>query len=112
MKTQGFVFALAFLANVGHCIAKDPIPNSTKVVQSKPVAEIVETTTPHKTVEENQQEQIFNSCLIDSECINLSFSNDRMPDTTNFNVIEYYIKNVMPLIKKVNSRSFEMIEIL
>lgn len=96
--------------------AKENI-SEIKTEISKPTAEANETLvvqTPQLAVsEQNQQDpKCSGTCMFETELINLSFSNENIPDTTNFNVIEYYIKNVMHLLKNVDPNSIEMIEVL
>lgn len=115
MKIQRFVFALAFLlANVGFIYA-EPITSDSKVVKpTADVADINSTQSPSQNPVE--QGELFPKIDVtykyQIESLNLTFSNDEQPDTTNFSVIEYYIKNVAPLTKKVgcDSKSIGMIE--
>jgi len=118
MRIHRIVFALALLLAFSvQGFAKESISSEIKTESSKPTAEANDASmiqTPLLAIpEQNQQEpKNSNTCLFELDFVNLSFSNENIPDTTNFSVIEYYIKNVAPITKKVgsNSKSIEAIE--
>lgn len=120
MKIHRIVFALAFMLALSvQGFAKEPISSEIRTDHSKPNAEVNDASgiqTPHLAIpEQNQQEpKNGNACLFELDFVNLSFSNENVPDTTNFSVIEYYIKNIAPLSKKVgfDSKCIEMVEVL
>lgn len=116
MKVQRFVFALGFLlVNIGFIYAKEPIVSDTKVV--KPSAEVADVNSAQNP-SQNSVEQAELLPKVDAtakhqmESLSLTFSNDEQPDTTNFSVIDYYIKNIVPITKKVgcDSKSLGVIE--
>ncbi|RPH31824.1 MAG: hypothetical protein EHM93_12005 [Bacteroidales bacterium] len=115
LKYGFFILALV-LVNVGFAKADESETVSPKSVKAKPVDEeaptIVLTSELDNTAQQNIEPIILDTCFYDSGNLNLSFQLNDQPDSTDFDVIKYYIKNVMPLLKKVDSKSFEMIEIL
>jgi len=116
MKIQRIVFALAFLlVNVGFLYAKDPVTSDSRVVKS--AVEVLDNTNlQSSTVNSGEQGELLPKIETTNrdniESLNLTFSYEEQPDTTNFSVIDYYIKNVTPLTKKVgsDSKSIEAIE--
>lgn len=118
MKIQRFVFALALvLVNVGFIYAKDPVAIDSKVAGVKPNAEAPDINSTQNSTQSPVEQggmlpKIVGKPKYQAESLNLTFSNDEQPDTTNFSVIEYYIKNVAPLTKKMgcDSKSIEAIE--
>ncbi len=118
MKIQRFAFALALLlVNVGFICAKDPVAIDSKVAGVKPSAKVpdvnsTQNSTPNSVEQGELLPKVDAASKYQVESLNLSFSNDEQPDTTNFSIIEYYIKNVTPIAKKVgcNSKSIGAIE--
>ncbi len=116
MRIHRIVFALAFLlVNVGFLYAKDPVTSDSKVVKS--AVEVLDNTNLQSpTLNSGEQGELLPKIEITNryniESLNLTFSYEEQPDTTNFSVIDYYIKNVAPLTKKVgsDSKSIEAIE--
>ncbi len=118
MKIHQIVFALVLLLALSvQGIAREPISSENRTEHSKPNADANEAgviQTPLLAIpDQNQQEpKNSNTSLFEIDFVNLSFSIENFSDTTNFSVIDYYIKNVAPLTKKVgcDSKSLEMIE--
>ena len=117
MKLKHVFLILAItLVNVGFANAKEPIMGSQQSVKSKPIIEEEPTVVlPSET--ENVEGQnlvptLLDTCYHDSGSLNLSFQFNDQPDSTDFSVIEYYIKKVMPIAPNVDSKKVDLLEIL
>ena len=86
-------------------------------IEAKPVEEIEEPSSILSPLTEssNLQEYEFNyydSRLNEMGDVNLSFQLKFPPDTINYHDVYFYLKHILPIIKKINSENIEMIEIL
>ncbi len=120
MKIRRFAMALIFsLINVGFMYAGSPAIIDTKASFVKSNAEVTEKTNAQNLQKESTEQgellpKLEGASRYDAENLNLSFSCEEQPDTTNFYIIEYYVKSIAPLSKKAgyDSKSLEMIEVL
>lgn len=117
MKLKREVLILGIvLVSVGFAKAEKPTSYNPQSVQVKPAVEVeptsVLTMVDDKKEGQNLESTPDDSFLFDSDNLNLSFQYSNQPDSVDFSVIQYYIKNVMPIVKNVDSKSYDLVEIL
>jgi hypothetical protein len=86
-------------------------------VEVKPIEEIEEPSSVLTPLTESSNLQEFEFNYYDSrfneiDDVNLSFQLKFQPDTINYHDVYFYLKHILPIIKKMNSENIEMIEIL
>lgn len=118
MKLKREVLILAIvLVGVGYAKAEKPTSYNPQSVQAKPTAEVEEPTRVMASNDDKKEKQDFDttnndSSFFGSDNLNLSFQYSTQPDSIDFRVIQYYIKHVMPNMKNVDSKSYDLLEIL
>jgi hypothetical protein len=105
------------LASVGIAKAIDPNAINTQASIVKPVSETedptaVLTNVVEKTVQTEMESVNPDSLLNDDGYLNLTFQFNVQPDSTDFSVVQYYIKHILPVIKNVDSKRIDSVEIL
>ena len=116
LKRNVLILATVLVA-VSFAKAENPTSVNTQKVQSKPVVEMENPTSVLTSdvdkVDGQELESIFDDfSSYDSGSLNLSFQHSIPPDSTDFSVIKYYIKHVMPITKSIDSKSYDLMEIL
>lgn len=118
MKFKREVLILAILlATIGFAKAETPTSINPQTVSALPLAEEEEPTGVLTSVVDKNElqdsERINNDLnLYDSGNLNLSFKFKLAPDTINFSGVHFYLKHILPIVKKMDSENIKMIEIL
>jgi hypothetical protein len=118
MKLKREVLILTIvLAIVGFAKAKEPTSSNSQTVQAKPAVEAEEPSNVIASVADKIEQLetesfIPDSILYDEGNLNLSFQFNFPSDSTDFSVIQYYIKNIMPIVKNSDNKELDSIEVL
>ncbi len=118
MKLKCVVLILAaMLVSIGFAKAGNPTSINPQPVTAKPVVEVEEPTGILTSVADKIERQDSESICSDSEVydsghLNLSFQYSYPPDSTDFSLIQYYIKHVMPILNNIDTKRYDLIEIL
>ena len=117
MKLKHVFLILAItLVNIGFANAEELTSSCQQSVRAKPILEeessIVLTSETENNLEHKLVPTLLDTCYYDSGSLNLSFQFNDQPDSTDFSLIECYIKHVMPIEKSVDSKKVDLLEIL
>ena len=120
MKVKRNVLILTVaLASLGFVNAKAEVPTmvNSHTIDAKPIAEGDEPSSVLTSITENQDSKNFevfyyDSGLNDMGNINLGYQFKYPTDSIDTGDVPIYLKQIMPIIKRIDSKNIEMIEIL
>lgn len=117
-KCKVLMITAAF-ATLGYSNVKAEQPTSVnpQPVVTKPIVETDEPPSVLTSVNENTESKdlelnYYDSNFNDLSCFNLNYLLKYPEDTIRNSGVNYYIKKILPIVKKLDSRRIEMIEIL
>lgn len=112
-----FLILTIGLANVGIANATEPLTVGQQAEKTLPILNEelpASISTSESAINEKQDitPNFVDTCFQDSGTLNLSFQFYDQTDSTDLNLIRCYIKSVVPLVKSVDSKKNDLIEIL
>lgn len=118
MKLKHMVLTVAImLMSFGLVKAKEPIsggqqPSKANLIIEEEISTIALASEVNNVDSHDVVPMLLDVCYHDSCNLNLSFQFNDKPDSIDFSIVEHYIKNVMPIVKSVDSKNVELMEIL